>query len=438
MSVDLPFLVRRWPERRPVVLGAAALGFAVAFAATAAADDPAEAVGILNVLPVILVALELGLGGGLAAAAAAVVLVIGADAFGTASLDTVGLLTRSVAFAAAGAIAGRFSDRMRQARARARLLVDSGFALAELHDAADAPHLVAEAALRLTRAEGVVVAVDDLPRGRAGRESGGLTEIAVTAPGGQLGWIAVRHRHTLGAEERAALELLALQCGGALDNLRLAEHEREAAVLEEQLTRLHADVLEERSGLGRLLDAQEDERRRVAERLHEDLAQMLAAVLLGLRMLRRGGEAGTAPLDELHDQVVGVLRDVREVAASLRPGTLEQIGLTAALEALAGREGREIVVTATGVHELGAPLQTTIYRLVEGLVDASPPAARFTVKIAATADGADIDMTLPPDQPYDSVRAARSRAAAMNGTLRIAPSIDDAVTRVEIGVPSPA
>ena len=39
--------------------------------ATAAADDPVAAVGILNVLPVILVALELGLGGGLAAAAAA-------------------------------------------------------------------------------------------------------------------------------------------------------------------------------------------------------------------------------------------------------------------------------------------------------------------------------------------------------------------------------
>ena len=84
--------------------------------------------------------------------------------------------------------------------------------------------------------------------------------------------------------------------------------------------RVRDDLLEQRSGLGRLLDAQEDERRRVAETLHEDLAQVLAAVLLGLRILRREapGSSGVS-LDDLHAQVVGVLADVREVARGLLP-----------------------------------------------------------------------------------------------------------------------
>ncbi len=291
-----------------------------------------------------------------------------------------------------------------------RTLVESGFQLGALRDVAQAPALVAQAALRVSGAEGAVVAVDGLESALAGHQTGQATEIAITARGSTLGRITVRHRGRIGSEERAELVLLALQCGAAVDNVRLA------------------------AGLGRVLAAQEDERRQVADKLNEELAQDLAAVLLGLRMLPHGATS----VDELHAQVVGVLSEVRALAAALRPATLEQIGMTAALDSLAQRNGREVVVRVTGEDRIDESLQTTLYRLVEGLIVAAPPRSRIGVSIAATQRGVGIAMRLPPDQPHDSVRDARSRAATVSGSLRIVPTIDDELMRVEIDVPAPA
>ena len=172
-------------------------------------------------------------------------------------------------------------------------------------------------------------------------------------------------------EDLSALQLLALQAGLAADNQRLLAQEREAATVEMELLRVRDDLLEQRSGLGRLLDAQEDERRRVAETLHEDLAQVLAAVLLGLRILgRTAPESSGVSLDDLHAQVVGVLADVREVARSLLPTSLAQLGLVPALEALADdlrdRHHGGLEIDADGVPDpLPDPLRTGVYRLVE-------------------------------------------------------------------------
>ncbi|MEZ5124485.1 MAG: hypothetical protein R2736_23455 [Solirubrobacterales bacterium] len=60
----LGLLIRRWPERRAVVLGASALLFAGVFVLMRAVDDPAIGAALLSVVPVTLVALELGLGAG--------------------------------------------------------------------------------------------------------------------------------------------------------------------------------------------------------------------------------------------------------------------------------------------------------------------------------------------------------------------------------------
>ena len=75
MSRDPRLPVRRWFERRPVILAAAAIGFA----AVAVAGEPE-----LYVLPVMLAALELGLAGGLVAAAAAAALVVAGGALAPA------------------------------------------------------------------------------------------------------------------------------------------------------------------------------------------------------------------------------------------------------------------------------------------------------------------------------------------------------------------
>ena len=436
MSLDPTLLVRRWPERRPVVLAAAAIGFAAVLSAMLATGD-AE-LGVLYVLPVILAALELGLVGGAAAAAVAAALALAA-----------GGAAAAVAVVAVGAVAGRFSDRMRGAHAREQRLLDSALALGGLTAPERLAQTVAAAALRTPRAVGAEVTLDGAPAVVVGRTGAGARTVApgrtgadartvapgrtgagartvarrrtgrhrtatdIVARGAVLGRLVVAHDGPLEPEDRSALELLALQAGLAADNQRLLAQEREAAELEAELRRMHDDLIEQRSGLGRLLDAQEDDRRRLAETLHEELAQVLAAVLMGLRMLRRQGADGPS-LDELHAQVVGVLADVRETASALRPSTLAQLGLVPALEAI-----DRLSVDADGLPEpLPEPLRTGVYRLVEHVVAAAEPGAR--ARLSRSGDELDVvlDVELPSREP---VTAASGRVAVLGGTLQAEP-----------------
>ena len=415
MALDPILLTRRWPERRPVVLATAA----TAFVAVAVAGDPALAV--LYLLPVTLVALELGLVGGLVAAALAAALVIAGD--------PVAIATHGPVLVAAGAIAGRFSDRMRAAHGREQRLLDSGLVLAELGAREPLAEAVAAAALRTPGVAGAVVEIDGHPPAVAGRVQGRSTVTRIVAHGALLGRITVVHDAGLEAEDRVALELLALQAGLAADNQRLLSREREAA-------RLEAELREQRSGLGRLLDAQEDDRRRVADTLHEQLAQTLAAVLLGLRMLRReAGAEGRDSFDELHGQVSGVLQEVRDLAGELRPSSLAELGLMPALEALARDGGREVVVVADELPEpLPEPLRTGVYRLVEHTLDATSPRTPATVSLRASGSCLHVDLDVQLLSAGEPLAAARARASLLGGSLRAEPR-PGGRTRIRVRLP---
>ena len=86
--------VRRWIERRDVVLAAAAALFIVVFALCHTGPEPGEGIALLYVVPIALVALELGLVAGICASALALGLV-GVWALDShTELDAVGFLTR--------------------------------------------------------------------------------------------------------------------------------------------------------------------------------------------------------------------------------------------------------------------------------------------------------------------------------------------------------
>jgi signal transduction histidine kinase len=95
----------------------------------------------------------------------------------------------------------------------------------------------------------------------------------------------------------------------------------------------------------RVLEVQEDERRAVARDLHDEIGQALAALKLNLLSLRRN--SGVPP-NTVHDSLRitdEVLRQVRELALSLRPSVLDDLGLGAAVhwyvEHTASRAGVE-------------------------------------------------------------------------------------------------
>ena len=86
--------------------------------------------------------------------------------------------------------------------------------------------------------------------------------------------------------------------------------------------------------LRRLVTAQEEERRRIAQELHDQCGQDLTALDLGLKFLESG--AGTSPVaqDEiraLHAVVGRVAEEVHHLALKLRPIALDELGLCAAV-----------------------------------------------------------------------------------------------------------
>jgi two-component system, NarL family, sensor histidine kinase UhpB len=140
------------------------------------------------------------------------------------------------------------------------------------------------------------------------------------------------------------------------------------ATFNEMLARLEAQRQE---SLVLTLTAQEEERRRIARNLHDEIGQNLTAVLLQLdRLGKRVRPELRAEFDETVEFVRTSLDEVRRVARELRPGVLEDLGLANALlelctmfSATAGlRIERRI---ATGLPPLSAETELVLYRVAQ-------------------------------------------------------------------------
>ena len=258
-------------------------------------------------------------------------------------------------------------------------------------------------------------------------------------------WAGSSSRTTgrLGHEDRAALELLALQAGLAHDNQRLLAHAREAAALEAELLRVRDDLFEQRSGLGRLLDAQEDDRRRVAETLHEDLAQVLAAVLLGLRMLGRDGAGGTTACRSTSC--------TRRSSASSPTCARSPEGcgrLARAARPRAGARGARPGCNASPASRstppawpdaVPEPLLTGVYRLVEQAMTTRVRGGPARLRLAVDAGELDMTLELELERSAEALAAARARVALLGGTLEVeASTAGTARMRIRLPLPSAA
>jgi signal transduction histidine kinase len=435
-SAPLGLLVRRWPERRRVLaLGAAGL-LAGVLVAVVAVDDAARGPAFLAVVPIVLVALEFGQRAGLAVSALAFAAILAIAAERHPSLDAIGIATHGTALLASAVVAGRFSDRMRAVHARQERLLRSGLRLSEAEGRERLAAVAAGEATATPGVSGAVVRLDGVPGARAGRLDGARTSLPMTAHGLRVGTLETVHTTAPATEDRAALELLARQAAMVAENLRLLEIDAERAALEARLREVRRELLDSRSGTGLLLRAQEDGKRRMAVKLHEDLAQVLSAVLLGMRMLERGGTAEAAAVaKDLHDQVAHVLADVRDVARELRPVVLDQLGLASALEALArtahDRGGQVDLRVARVPAGLSDDIETLVYRLVEDVLELG---SRAEVTLDALGDGVELLLRLEA-VPQALLLALRARAGSAGGTVTVGDAAGGARAPVRVTLP---
>ena len=111
---------------------------------------------------------------------------------------------------------------------------------------------------------------------------------------------------------------------------------------------------------GRLLTAHEDERRRLARELHDDLTQRLARLAIDAGKLERGVAADAS---EMRKDLVRLSEDVHALSYRLHPSVLDDLGLVEALRAECDRVARHgdlrVEVDARDVPE-AVPSETSL------------------------------------------------------------------------------
>jgi len=190
----------------------------------------------------------------------------------------------------------------------------------------------------------------------------------------------------------------------AMANVLAAAIERERAADE---LRDKGEQLQALSG--KLIEAQEAERRAIARELHDDLGQLLTAVRLNLQ--KSGGDR--AESITLVDQAIAHMRDL---ALDLRPPVLDDLGLAAALRWYVAREAKRAGIEARleveDLPRLPAVLETTCFRVVqEGLTNVARHAKARRVEVELGVHGATLELAVRDDGRGFDVREALQRAA---------------------------
>jgi signal transduction histidine kinase len=132
------------------------------------------------------------------------------------------------------------------------------------------------------------------------------------------------------------------------------------------------DSLRELSG--RLLQMQDDERRRIARELHDSVGQLLAAIAMNMTVVEREMD-GLSPeakkaFSENRSFVEQILRGIRTISHLLHPPLLDESGLRSALqwyvEEFSQRSGIEVALDCSPeVGRFSCELETAIFRIVQ-------------------------------------------------------------------------
>lgn len=215
---------------------------------------------------------------------------------------------------------------------------------------------------------------------------------------------------------------------------------------ERQIVRLS----DERGRLvARALEAEERERRRLAEALHDDAIQNLLAARQALGSGDGDREPDLALVRTGLDRTVTQLRDA---IFDLHPHLLRHAGLAPALQALADRFGErgspvawtvEVDGDATGptddvVFAIARELMTNATRHAEArTVDVTVRRQEAGVALTVRDDGTGIDRDLARDAPlrgHIGLASCAERAEALGGRLDVASAPGEG-TRVEVWLP---
>ncbi|RPI04278.1 MAG: PAS domain S-box protein [Ignavibacteriae bacterium] len=172
--------------------------------------------------------------------------------------------------------------------------------------------------------------------------------------------VGYRHVHEFTAREMRLLISLAEKHAIAMVNAQL-----------------YTDLLQREKELeflsGARVQAQEDERRRIAREIHDGLGQMLTAIKFNLEILEdmiSAGQEERERIDDMKNLLDSVMKEAREISYNLMPSVLDDFGLAPALQLLgeqfANRTNVKVQFQSFGLTDrLESNLEIGLYRIAQ-------------------------------------------------------------------------
>jgi PAS domain S-box-containing protein len=230
----------------------------------------------------------------------------------------------------------------------------------------------------------------------------------------------------------------------------------EQALARDSLQRSHDEL---RLLSERLRTVREEERTRIAREVHDEVGQALTALQMDVAWLEKklanspetAGESGAAKLKSMAALLDTTLGSVQRIAADLRPGVLDELGLEAATEwYVRDFELRTGIPCALQSDLKGAPVEaglaTAVFRILqEALTNVARHSGAGRVEIHLSADTNELRLEIRDDGrgiPNDQAAASQSlgllgmreRALSLGGDLLVR-GIPDVGTTVTLRVP---
>jgi PAS domain S-box-containing protein len=256
-----------------------------------------------------------------------------------------------------------------------------------------------------------------------------------------------------GGEKTVMMSTNALMTGGKITGF---EH------IARDVTRERQQQANVRAYIQQITRAQEEERKRIARDLHDDVSPDIIILIQKLDNITSAQRPKITEmkenLQEVRDQAVKALEGLRATAQGLRPRIIDDLGLEAALEWIAeelerDQKIRTKVETSNIERKLSPETQILLFRIAQEALNNIRKHARassVTIRLEGSED--EIMMTVTdngqgfsaPDKIEGMVSAGRlglmgmhERARLLNGTLRIKSAPGEG-TEITVRLPWPA
>jgi len=206
-----------------------------------------------------------------------------------------------------------------------------------------------------------------------------------------------------------------------------------------------------------LISAREDEAKRIAREIHDDLGQNLSWLRINILMLpellRKNPEKLDASIGRMRDSIDNSIHTVRNIASNLRPATLD-MGFIMALEwlldnfrvntglecGLDNRLGQAAVlddVHSTGVFRILQEALTNVARHAQATrVDVELAQSNGTLHLKISDNGTGFETGIQRKPRSNGLAGMRERATMLGGHLDI-DSAPGQGTRLHVSIPLP-